>query len=55
MHKMKLHEVIIQGKYRIIRVPGGWIYERQVRKITSTDSEVELVFVPLNDEFNGST
>jgi len=48
---MKLHEVIVVGVYRVIRVPGGWIYERQTKPISSDKSEVEIVFVPYSPEF----
>lgn len=50
MHDMKLHEVIVVGVYRIIRVPGGWIYERQTKKISRSEREVELVFVPYSEQ-----
>ena len=51
LHDMKLHEVTVVGVYRIIRVPGGWIYERQTRQLTSDKNDVEIVFVPYNTEF----
>ena len=51
MHDMQLHEVRIQGIYRIIRVPGGWIYERRTWRITEQDNDVEMIFVPYSDEF----
>ena len=53
MHDMKLHTVMRVGRYRIIRVPGGWIYERIIRKLSDTENEVAMVFVPYSEEFRG--
>lgn len=53
MHEMRLHEVrVITPRVRVIRVPGGWIYERVTKKISDTENEVIAVFVPYSDEFN---
>lgn len=53
MHNMKLNEIlVITPKLRVIRVPGGWIYERVIRKLSDTDHEVIQVFVPYSEEFN---
>ena len=46
MTNMKLHAIVKAGSYNIIRVPGGWIYERKEK-----GSQVVAVFVPFNDEF----
>lgn len=46
MTNMKLHQSTKAGVYTVIRVPGGWIYERKEK-----GSQVVAVFVPLNNEF----
>lgn len=56
MHDMELHEIrAINNKIRVIRVPGGWIYERVIRRLSDTDNEVVAVFVPYSEEFNVPT
>ncbi len=53
LYSMALHDiVVINRKVRVLRVPGGWIYERVTKKLSDTDNEVFVVFVPYNDEFN---
>lgn len=53
MYEMNLHDVLVlTNKIRVIRVPGGWIYERVTKKISDTENEVIAVFVPYSDEFN---
>ena len=48
LHTMKLHEVMddTEWEYKIIKVPGGWMYTELV-----TNSSV---FVPYNDQFHPS-
>lgn len=56
MHDMKLHEVkVITPKIRVLRVPGGWIYERVIKKLSDTDTQVLNTFVPYSEEFNASS
>lgn len=56
MHNMELHEIrAINNKIRVMRVPGGWIYERVIKKISDTENEVLAVFVPYSEEFNVPT
>lgn len=53
IHELSLHEVaVLTPKIRVIRVPGGWIYERVLRRISDTDNEVIALYVPYSDEFN---
>lgn len=52
LYELSLHEATVQGVYRIIRVPGGWIYERQTKRISDSEREVQVVFVPFNGEFD---
>lgn len=28
LYGMKLHDILHQGDYEILRVPGGWVYTR---------------------------
>jgi hypothetical protein len=52
IYELKLHEItMLNQKIRVIRVPGGWIYERVTKKISDTDNEVIAVFVPYSDEY----
>lgn len=49
IYKMKLHETIhIGDDYEILRVPGGWIYNR------FSGSGLSSCFVPFHDEFMAS-
>lgn len=59
LYEMKLHEEIIVKtsandnsfiKYRVTRVPGGWIY-RQMAEIDEAVS-LSIAFVPYSDEFH---
>lgn len=53
MHDMRLHEIrVITSKLRVIRVPGGWIYERVIQKLSDNDNLVIQTFVPYSDEFS---
>lgn len=55
VYDLQLHEIITLGKkIRIMRVPGGWIYERVIRKISDTDFEVVTTFVPYNEDLKGA-
>lgn len=48
IYNMKLHQArrILRDDIRVIRVPGGWIYESiDEGKVSAA------VFVPFNDEF----
>jgi hypothetical protein len=55
IYELELHEItVINGKVRVMRVPGGWIYERVLRRLSDTDFEVINTFVPYNEEFNAS-
>ena len=52
IYDLELHEVTIVGRrYRVMRVPGGWIYERLTKRISETDSEAITVFVPYSNEY----
>ena len=46
IYKLKLHEITTQSFFKILRVPGGWIYT-YVREDGPTST-----FVPFNDEFS---
>lgn len=53
MYDMKLHEIlVITPKLRVIRVPGGWLYERVIKRLSDADNDVIHTFVPYNEEFN---
>jgi hypothetical protein len=52
LYDMKLHEFVkIDNKLTVMRVPGGWIYNR----FGWDDGDVlrTSTFVPLNNEFQG--
>jgi hypothetical protein len=52
IYELELHEItIINSKVRVMRVPGGWIYERILRRLSATDFEVINTFVPHSDEY----
>ena len=52
LYKMKLHEIITFGYVQIMRVPGGWIYDRYTYTHPETNDFVcTSVFVPFNNEF----
>lgn len=52
IYELELHEItLINGKVRVMRVPGGWIYERVLRRISDTEFEVINTFVPYSDEY----
>lgn len=62
-HKLKLHEKINNvdndSHFRIMRVPGGWIYRffepQYIAHNTVASYVVDSVFVPFNSEFNVNT
>lgn len=45
IYDLKLHEDIITKGLRIMRVPGGWLYE-------NCQYPLPPVFVPYNNEFS---
>ena len=52
IYELELHEVtVIHKNIRVMRVPGGWIYERLTRKISDTENEAVAIFVPYNAEY----
>jgi hypothetical protein len=52
IHDLELHEVtVVRKRYRVVRVPGGWIYERLTKRISETESEAVAVFVPYSAEY----
>ena len=50
IYDLELHEPTIKGVYTIIRVPGGWIYQRV--DVVAGGKIPSMVFVPYSDEFN---
>lgn len=55
IYELGLHEItIVNKKIKVMRVPGGWIYERVLRRISDNDNEVIAIFVPYSEEFNAS-
>ena len=50
IYDLELHEPTIKGVYTIIRVPGGWIYQRT--DVVAGGKIPSMVFVPYSDEFN---
>ena len=53
IYKMGLHgEVDIHRNYRVVRVPGGWIYHADNEQVGGTWQTV-ATFVPYNEEFKG--
>ena len=51
IYKMDLHEeVFINTNYRVVRVPGGWIYHWDNEQFDGTWQTV-AIFVPYNEEF----
>ena len=52
IYELELHEVtVINARVRVMRVPGGWIYERLTKPLSATDNEAVLVFVPHSSEY----
>jgi len=52
IYELELHEVtIINNRIRVLRVPGGWIYERLTKKISHTENEAVAIFVPYSAEY----
>jgi hypothetical protein len=50
LYEMELHDIIKFTKHLIvIRVPGGWIYNRIADN--AENISISSVFVPFNDEF----
>jgi hypothetical protein len=52
IYDLKLHEQIEFGRYRIFRVPGGWIYTSRNLNVGCADSDV---FVPFDNGFMDPT
>ena len=55
IYDMKLHERREHRNYDIMRVPGGWIYERYIIEGSGNhkrDIFTAMVFIPYNDEFH---
>jgi hypothetical protein len=48
IYDLKLHEAVIQLYYEILRVPGGWIYNRKSLNAGCIDASV---FVPFDNSF----
>lgn len=48
IYELKLHEETTAGKFRVTRVPGGWIYYRGTG---STGGQKCAVFIPFDNEF----
>lgn len=58
IYKLKLHEAIYTEDYRILRVPGGFIYTILKQKDAYKESawirevtHISSVFVPFDNEF----
>jgi hypothetical protein len=45
IYNMKLHEIQTFNEFKVVRVPGGWLY------ITKFFADTSAVFVPFNNEF----
>jgi len=54
IYTMKLHDFLTMAKaeIRILRVPGGWIYE-SFNRTDGGEYQSSTVFVPYNNEFEG--
>ena len=52
IYKMGLHGQVDVGNYRVVRVPGGWIYYLDKELIGEVGQTV-ATFVPYNEEFKG--
>ena len=52
IYDLALHEVTVKGVYTIIRVAGGWIYQRI--DVVAGGKIPSMVFVPYSDEFNAA-
>ena len=49
LYGMKLHDILHQGDYDILRVPGGWVYTRFSDTGAGGYSQ-SGVFVPFNND-----
>lgn len=49
IYELDLHETMIEGDFMIMRVPGGWIYER--RNLNGHE-KAACVFVPYNNDMD---
>lgn len=51
LYKMKLHEELNFNTFRILRVPGGWIYTLFVCDCYGIVTTNFGIFVPFHNEF----
>ena len=49
IYDLKLHEETLISGYRILRVPGGWIYDKWDYK--KENYLFDPIFIPFNNEF----
>lgn len=50
IYELGLHEETYVNGYRVMRVPGGWIYDKYAD--SCQDYPYAPIFVPFNNEFH---